>query len=129
MEKYSSLKTKYEALITSRSEYDTKINDEVKLREFDKLGSFKKSRLRYDLKERPPVSFDTLDMNVCLRHKGVDHFWLSQKREWIKKFENRYYHVSRDCLILRKSLVGQRHRCLFSAELTQTSVTIGVRKH
>ena len=68
MEKYSSLKTKYEALITTRSEYDTKINDEVKLREFDKLESFKKSRLNiklqtftgYDLKERPPVSFDTL---------------------------------------------------------------------
>ena len=68
MEKYSSLKTKYEALITSRSEYDTKIIDEVNLREFDKPESFKKSRLNikwqtftgYDLKERPPVSFDTL---------------------------------------------------------------------
>ena len=45
IEKYLNLKTKYEALITSLSEYGTKINDKVKLREFHKLESFKKSRL------------------------------------------------------------------------------------
>ena len=49
MEKYHALKTKYEVLIKSRSEYDTKINNEVKLREFDKLESFKKSRLNIKL--------------------------------------------------------------------------------
>ncbi|XP_066917852.1 uncharacterized protein [Clytia hemisphaerica] len=49
MEKYNSLKTKYEALIKSRAAYHVKINDEVKLREFDKLESFKKSRLNIKL--------------------------------------------------------------------------------
>lgn len=42
-----------------------------------------------------------LDSVYCIRHKENDYFFLETKNQWLKKFENKHYHISKDCLIER----------------------------
>ena len=58
-----------------------------------------------DLKNGPlPVASDSasgkdFDARYCLRHKEEDYIFISKTNQWLKKFENKHYHVNRRCII------------------------------
>ena len=51
MQDYNTICERYETLIATRSSYETKVENEIRLRELDKLETFKKSRLNINLKK------------------------------------------------------------------------------
>jgi len=57
---------------------------------------------RGNLKDGPSDNNpDELDTSICIRHKEKDHVWLRQKHDWLMKFENKYYHISKNCISSR----------------------------
>lgn len=54
------------------------------------------------LKDGPDAHLKTdLDKNLCLRHKEHDYVWIKSQNYWKKTFENKHFHVYRNCLVGR----------------------------
>ena len=55
-----------------------------------------------ELKDGPdPYMKIDLDQNLCLRHKEHDYVWIKSQDNWRKTFENKHFHVYRNCLVGR----------------------------
>ena len=55
-----------------------------------------------NLKDGPVDSaFHELDKKICIRHKEIDDVWIDQRSQWVQKFDNKHFHVNRNCIILR----------------------------
>lgn len=50
----------------------------------------------------PKYSTDNFDATYCLRHKQHDHFYSEKYGKWLPKFENKHFHMAREC-VLRKN--------------------------
>jgi len=54
------------------------------------------------LKDGPvPYLKTDLNENLCLHHKEHDYVWIKSQNYWLKTFENKYFHVCRNCLVGR----------------------------
>lgn len=54
------------------------------------------------LKDGPdPYLMVDLDQTLCLRHKEHDYVWIKTHNYWKKTFENKHFHVYRNCLVGR----------------------------
>ena len=54
------------------------------------------------LKEGPdPYLVAELDQGLCLRHKEHDYVWIKTQNYWKKTFDNKHFHVYRNCLVGR----------------------------
>ena len=42
-----------------------------------------------------------LDSQYCIRHKEEDYVFIEKTNQWIMKFENKHYHVNRNCIVGR----------------------------
>ena len=62
---------------------------------------------RGDLKSGPSssstddTSGQNLDGQYCLRHREEDYVFINKTNQWLRKSENKHYHVNRDCIIER----------------------------
>ena len=50
----------------------------------------------------PKYSVDRFDATYCLHHKEHDHFFAEKYGKWMPKFENKHFHIAREC-VLRKN--------------------------
>ena len=44
---------------------------------------------------------DSLDEEYCIRHKEEDQVWLSTVKKYKKTFDNKHYHLSKECVKTR----------------------------
>lgn len=62
---------------------------------------------RRDIKERlschtvDNLSFENYNAQYCLQHKEEDYVFFEKANKWLRKCDNKHYHVSRDCIIER----------------------------
>lgn len=55
-----------------------------------------------ELKDGPdPFLKADLDQRMCLRHKEHDYVWIKMQNYWEKTFDNKHFHLYRNCLVGR----------------------------
>jgi len=77
-----------------------------------------------NLRDGPPDGYDFLDGKICVRHKERDHVWVKQRNEWIPKFDNKHYHVSKGCILSRNSHFHGDNILMNFLEIQQVTFTV-----